>query len=148
MSKFSLWLTYSTCRNAKRKTQQKNQCLSTTQHNIIRITFPLQQRSRERTSLLRYTYIVCLVVCWNYASHGKMKHSERRSGVEFSFLLCLSSMGFRSYVAFGYVHGEKNCKNPRMIVALSVCLSLSTKSNPVERVSMDHFNYQPANALT
>ena len=35
MSKFSLWLTYSTCRNAKRKPrQQKNQCVSTTQHVI------------------------------------------------------------------------------------------------------------------
>jgi hypothetical protein len=39
MSKFSLWLTYSTCRNAKRKPQQqKNQCVSTTQQNVAEET--------------------------------------------------------------------------------------------------------------
>ena len=29
---------------------------------VIRIAFPLQQRLYERVSMLRYTYIVCLVL--------------------------------------------------------------------------------------
>ena len=35
MSKFCLWLIYITCRSAKRKPQQQNQCVSTTQQLII-----------------------------------------------------------------------------------------------------------------
>jgi len=72
----------------------------------ILIAFPLQQWLRERTSIIRYTYIVCLVH-HSGASGSNMKHSERRSGVEYSFLLCPSSMGFRSCIGFWHVHGEK-----------------------------------------
>jgi len=73
---------------------------------IIPIALPLQQWLRERTSVLRYTYIACLAH-WHGASNSNMKRSERRSGVEFLFLLRLSSMGFRSYIGFWHVHGEK-----------------------------------------
>ena len=41
-----------------------------TDQYIILIAFPQQQWFRERASLLRYTYITCLVKVWNiYVSH-------------------------------------------------------------------------------
>ena len=51
---------------------------------VIRIDFPLQQWLQEGASILRYTYIVCLVVSnddfiphfWN------IKHGNYRSGSE------------------------------------------------------------------
>ena len=39
----------------------EQQRLHTQTHSIIIIAFPLQQRLEERASMLRYTYIACLI---------------------------------------------------------------------------------------
>ena len=39
-------------------------CTNTHSEYVILTAFPLQQRLRERVSMLRYTYIACLVREW------------------------------------------------------------------------------------
>jgi hypothetical protein len=51
MSKFSLWLTYSTCKNTKRKPRQKNQCVSTTQQYPEELSWHNDQNTNQITKV-------------------------------------------------------------------------------------------------
>ena len=52
-----IWRTRVACRISKAKTHTHSGC-------VILSPFPLQQWVHERATILRYTYIACIVLCW------------------------------------------------------------------------------------
>ena len=64
---FTIWRTLIACWiSIKRKKEKKKKNTHTHTHTgcVILLVFPLQQWVHERASMLRYTYIACLVLCW------------------------------------------------------------------------------------